>query len=66
MQVMFLLGSVVGYTIGTKEKLLRIESDLIAKDTPVSSSVTKQMASNIRSYTGADIGLALTGYADNF
>ncbi len=53
--------SMITYSNGAKVELLGIEEDLIVKHGAVSLEVARFMAQGIRSVSGTDIGLAITG-----
>ena len=57
------LGGVVAYSAGSKTKPLGVPGDLIAAEGVVSAAVAGSMASLARERFGADIGLAVTGFA---
>ncbi len=56
-------GGVVTYQTREKTALLGVPEELIAAHTVVSREVAEAMAENVRVKTGADIGIASTGYA---
>ena len=56
-------GGVVTYQTREKTALLGVPEELIAAHTVVSREVAETMAENVRVKTGADIGIASTGYA---
>ena len=56
-------GGCVTYTNEVKAKLLGIDPALIAEKTAVSYEVAKEMAERVRTLTGADIGVGVTGLA---
>ena len=57
------LGGAVTYTSEMKEKLLGIDAALIAEKSPVSREVAYEMAERIRTISGADLGVGVTGLA---
>lgn len=57
----FLERGVVAYSNAAKVELLKVNEDSIAKYGAVSLEVARQMAEGIRSVSGSDIGLAITG-----
>ena len=57
------LGGVVAYSAESKIKLLGVPGDLIAAEGVVSAAVAGAMASLARERFGADVGLAVTGFA---
>ena len=59
----YFTGGVIAYSNDLKEKLLGVDPELLARHGAVSSAVAKAMAVGIRSKTGADIGLSVTGIA---
>ncbi len=52
---------VVSYSNGAKVELLKVEEDVIRQYGAVSIEVARQMADGIRSISGTDIGIAVTG-----
>lgn len=52
---------VVAYSNASKVELLKVEEDFINKYGAVSMEVARQMAEGVRSISGVDIGLAVTG-----
>jgi nicotinamide-nucleotide amidase len=59
----YFAGGVVAYSNALKEKLLGVDSSLLASHGAVSPAVAKAMAVGIRHKTEADIGVAVTGIA---
>ena len=59
----FFLGGAVTYTNAVKSEILNIPPELIDEKGAVSHEVAKLMAERIRSLTGADIGVGVTGLA---
>ncbi len=58
-----LIGGVVAYTIEAKANLVGVSEQLIAAEGVVSPEVAAELAARVRERFGADIGLAITGYA---
>lgn len=58
----FILG-VVTYANSSKERVLGVPKELIAKQGAVSSEVARAMAEGVRTLSGSDIALATTGIA---
>ncbi len=58
-----LLGGVVAYSGAMETKVLGIPADLIAAEGVVSPAVAAAMATQAREHFGADVGLAITGFA---
>lgn len=58
----FILG-VVTYSNSSKERVLGVPKELIAKRGAVSSEVARAMAEGVRTLSGSDIALATTGIA---
>lgn len=52
---------VVSYSNGSKVEILKVDEDLISEQGAVSSEVAMQMAEGVRSISGTDIGLSITG-----
>jgi nicotinamide-nucleotide amidase len=52
---------VVTYSNAAKVELLKVNEDIIAKEGAVSQEVAMQMAEGVKSISGADIGISLTG-----
>lgn len=52
---------VVAYSNAAKVELLKVDEDVIAKYGAVSLEVARQMAEGIKSISGTDIGLSVTG-----
>ena len=52
---------VVTYSNAAKVELLKVDEDVMAEKGAVSSEVAMQMAEGIKSISGADIGISLTG-----
>lgn len=57
----FLERGVIAYSNAAKVELLKVNEDSIAKYGAVSLEVARQMSEGIRSVSGSDIGLAITG-----
>ena len=60
----FFLGGVTAYNIDQKVRLLGVDRAVAEPVNCVSESVVLQMAAGIRHRTGADVGVATTGYAE--
>jgi nicotinamide-nucleotide amidase len=56
-------GSLVTYTIKTKQELLGVPAALLAEFGPVSEQVAKAMAEGAAEKLGADVGVSVTGNA---
>ena len=56
-------GGVVSYTNGVKERVLGVPHDTLEEDSAVSGPTARAMAEGVRTLTGADIGLSVTGVA---
>ncbi len=52
---------IVAYTNAAKVELLHVDEDSILKNGAVSLEVARQMAEGVKSISGSDIGLAVTG-----
>jgi nicotinamide-nucleotide amidase len=59
----YFLGGVTAYSNSMKTRYLNVDQTLIQAHGAVSKEVAKAMAEGIRSATGADIGLSVTGIA---
>jgi nicotinamide-nucleotide amidase len=59
----YFLGGVIAYSNELKIKFLDVPEDLLQQHGAVSREVAEAMAAGIRSRTGAEIGLAVTGIA---
>ena len=57
------LGGVIAYHNDVKQRLLSVDGDDLATQGAVSEPVVRQMATGVRSATGASIGMAITGVA---
>ena len=57
----FLERGIVAYSNAAKVELLHVNEDTIAKDGAVSIEVARQMAEGVKSISGSDLGLAVTG-----
>ena len=57
----FLERGIVAYSNAAKVELLHVNEDSIAENGAVSIEVARQMAEGIKSISGSDIGLAVTG-----
>lgn len=56
-------GGVVAYATDLKAAVLGVDPDLLARRGPVDPEVAAQMASGVRRWLRADVGLATTGVA---
>ena len=56
-------GAVVAYATDVKNTVLGVDADLLAASGAVNPQVALQMAQQVRSVVGADVGLATTGVA---
>jgi nicotinamide-nucleotide amidase len=52
---------IISYSNGSKHELLKVNEDTIARFGAVSMEVARQMAEGIKSTSGTDIGISLTG-----
>jgi len=59
----YFLGGVLSYSDRLKEWLLDVPADLLRRDGAVSPTVAEAMAGGVRTRTGAEYGLAVTGIA---
>ncbi len=59
----YFVGGLVAYSNEVKEKLLGVDPDLLAGHGAVSGEVAMAMAHGVRTKTGADMGLSVTGIA---
>lgn len=59
----YLKGGVVAYTIGVKQQLLGVPSELIQKNGAVSAEVAEAMAVGCRRVIGSDVAVSTTGLA---
>ncbi|AFN75664.1 competence/damage-inducible protein CinA [Melioribacter roseus P3M-2] len=57
----FLERGVVAYSNAAKVELLKVDEDVISKYGAVSIEVARQMAEGVKSISGTDIGLSVTG-----
>lgn len=57
------LGGIVAYDPRVKEEVLGVSADLIRTEGTVNASVARELAIGVRKKLGADIGLAVTGFA---
>ena len=60
----YFLGGVTAYNIEQKVQLLGVDRATAEPVNCVSEAVARQMAAGIRALTGADVGVATTGYAE--
>ena len=56
-------GGIIAYRDEIKQKVLKVDSDLITKFTSISEPVAQSMATNVRELMNTDIGIATTGVA---
>lgn len=56
-------GGVIAYQNAVKEKVLGVAPSLLEEKGAVSQEVAEKMAEGVRSITGADIGISITGIA---
>ena len=59
----YFIGGVVAYSNSLKEQLLGVDEKIINRHGAVSSETARAMAEGVRSRTGADIALSVTGIA---
>jgi nicotinamide-nucleotide amidase len=59
----YFIGGVVAYSNNLKEQLLDVDEEIIVRHGAVSSETARAMAEGVRSRTGADIALSVTGIA---
>ncbi|MBU0485438.1 MAG: CinA family nicotinamide mononucleotide deamidase-related protein [Proteobacteria bacterium] len=59
----YFVGGVVAYSNNLKERLLKVDRDILVKFGAVSAETARAMAAGICAVTGADYGLAVTGVA---
>ena len=57
------LGGVIAYSNGVKERLLGVQPESVRQHGAVSEQVVREMAAGARERTGAEIGIAITGVA---
>lgn len=57
------LGGVIAYSNDLKMKLLGVEENTLIKHGAVSKETAKEMAGGVRTLTGSDIGVSITGVA---
>lgn len=58
-----MLGGVVGYTNGVKERVLAVPHETLERYGAVSEETARAMALGVAALTGADMGLSVTGVA---
>lgn len=58
-----MLGGVVGYTNGVKERALAVPHETLERYGAVSEETARAMALGVAALTGADMGLSVTGVA---
>ena len=56
-------GGIISYASRVKHELLGVDQDDLDTLGPVSASVARQMAENVRRVIGADLGVGITGIA---
>ena len=56
-------GGVISYCSRVKHEILGVDPDDLDALGPVSASVARQMAENVRRVVGADLGVSITGIA---
>lgn len=59
----YFLGGVIAYSNDIKIKLLNVQAEIIRRHGAVSEQTASYMANGVRTLTGADIGVAITGIA---
>lgn len=59
----YYLGGIIAYSNQLKINLLNVDSNIIETYGAVSENVAAQMAENVRSITGSDYGIGITGIA---
>lgn len=59
----YVMGSVVSYTNGIKERLVGVNPATIAAHTEISAETAGEMAEGIRRVIGTDLGVGITGIA---
>lgn len=59
----YFLGGVVSYTNPVKEKILGVDPKTIERFTVISEPVAKEMCEHVRSLTGSDLAVSVTGLA---
>jgi len=57
------LGGVIAYANGIKERLLHVDADVLKANGAVSEPVAREMAAGAARATAADVGLSITGIA---
>lgn len=60
----YFLGGITAYNIDQKAALLGVDRAVAAPVNCVSEAVVRQMVAGVRRATGADVGIATTGYAE--
>ncbi len=60
----YFLGGITAYNIDQKAALLGVDRAVAAPVNCVSEEVARQMVAGVRRATGADVGIATTGYAE--
>jgi nicotinamide-nucleotide amidase len=60
----YFLGGITAYNIDQKAALLGVDPAVAGPVNCVSEAVVRQMVAGIRRVTGADVGIATTGYAE--
>ncbi|MEW6212259.1 MAG: competence/damage-inducible protein A [Acidobacteriota bacterium] len=59
----YFIGSIVSYSNEAKMRLLGVPAELLEKHGPVSGEVAEAMARGVKEWTGATIGVSVTGLA---
>lgn len=56
-------GGIVSYTNDVKQNVLHVKEETLVKEGAVSAACAREMAANVKSLFGADIGISFTGVA---
>ncbi len=59
----YFLGGVIAYSYKAKEKLLKVNKDLLSEKGAINADTAKQMAENIKNILNTNIGVSFTGNA---
>lgn len=59
----YFLGGIISYSVTIKQEILKVSEDTINVHGVVSAQCAEEMARGVRRLCGAEIGIALTGYA---